>query len=161
MRGCSCTPCTVLCLCHQIKPHPLVILLFLSDPTLTLHNVTTAIATVEKWDRLCGVLGVPSSKGDQIRQSSSTLHDEKQAAVFWWLKSVPGPSWARLAHCLYRREESAALQQTLKYLKRPTGTGFIVSLCKVSQGALQYVLCLLTGCSIPLSVLSWSPDPRM
>ena len=138
-----------------------MILLFLSDPTLTLHNVTTAIATVEKWDTLCAVLGVPLSKDNQITQSYSTLHDKKQAAVLWWLMCAPGSSWARLAHWLCRMEESAALQQTLKYLKRPTGTGFIVSLCEVSQGALQYVLCLLTGSSIPLSVLSWSPDPRM
>ena len=118
MRGC---PCIVL---SKLTPYNF----FLSDPTLTPNNITTAITTVEEWDQLCVVLEVPRSKRNQITRSYSTLHNKKQAVLLWWLKCAPGSSWARLAHCLCRWEESVALQQTLKYLKKPTGTGCNFSL---------------------------------
>ena len=138
-----------------------MILLFLSDPTLTAHSITTAITTVEEWKDLSDRLGVPWSKRRQIDSECSTLHKKKEAVVLNWLQYQPGPSWTRLAHWLYYVEEQEALHQTLQYLKRPTGMDFIVSVCKVSQGVLQYVSMPPHWLQYTTSTLSWTPDPCM
>ena len=68
-------------------------------------------------------LGVPGSVRDQIRDSQSYFSKEKQrlAGLQYYLQTVPGVSWGRIAGVLWRLEEHTALDTVRQYLPHKHG----------------------------------------
>ena len=91
----------------------------LSEPTLTLPNLTTLLENVD-WDNVGRRMNIPMVKRDMIRQNASG-DDEFQCRQKCWelyLLEHPLPSWQQVAHALYRMdclEELEVVQK--KYLK--------------------------------------------
>ena len=75
------------------------------------------------WYGLLQYLGVPSAVGDQIRSSQSySSEDEKRVAgLQYYLQTVPGASWGRIAGVLWYMEEHTALETVREYLPHKHG----------------------------------------
>ena len=72
---------------------------------------------------LLGRLGVPLSVRDQIRGSSShsTEEEKRVAGVEYYLETMPGVSWSRIAGVLWYLEEHTALDSIRQYLPQKYG----------------------------------------
>ena len=68
-------------------------------------------------------LGVPSAVIDQIISSQSySSEDEKRVAgLQYYLQTVPGASWGRIAGVLWYVEEHTALETVREYLPHKHG----------------------------------------
>ena len=75
------------------------------------------------YDGLLDYLGVPRAVIDQIISSQSYLsEDEKRVAgLQYYLQTVPGASWGRIASLLWYMEEHTALETVRKYLPHKHG----------------------------------------
>ena len=77
------------------------------------------------WDGggLLDYLGVPSSVMDQIRtsQSYSSEDEKRMAGLQYYLQTVPGASWGRIAGVLWYLEEQIALETVRQYLPHKPG----------------------------------------
>jgi len=83
-----------------------------TDPTFTLHKVTTAVEGVQDWKRLGAYLGVPLAwRGSR----------EKMFQCF--ITAIPNASWQTLAGGLYYRQELTALERVTKYFQPQPGMG--------------------------------------
>ena len=95
------------------------------DTSLTPHTLLPALSTVRQFwdDGLLGYLGVPPSVMDQIRDSQSySSEDEKRVAgLQYYLQTVPGVSWGRIASVLWYMEEHTALETVRQYLPHQHG----------------------------------------
>ena len=72
-------------------------------------------------------LGVPYSVQEQIRDSQSySSEDEKRtAALQYYIETVPGASWGRIAGVLWYLQEPTALETVRQYLPhKPGESGF-------------------------------------
>ena len=93
------------------------------DASLTPHTLLPPLSTVrELWD-LLSCLGVPVSVMDQIRASQSySSEDEKRVAgLQYYLQTLPGASWVRIASALWFMEEHTALETVRQYLPHTHG----------------------------------------
>lgn len=101
----------------------MVLLLIFPDPTLTLHNITTAMRTVpvERWGDLAGYLGVPWPKQDEMWIQFNGDGQMMVAALEYWRNTVPGASWESLATALVFFEWDMALQEATKYFQGQRG----------------------------------------
>ena len=72
---------------------------------------------------LLSFLDVPRAVGDQIRSSQSYLsEDEKRVAgLQYYLQTVPGASWGRIAGVLWYMEKHTALETVREYLPHKHG----------------------------------------
>ena len=68
-------------------------------------------------------LGVPSAVMDQITSSQSySSEDEKRVTgLQYYLQTVPGASWGRIASVLWYLEEHTALETVREYLPHKHG----------------------------------------
>ena len=83
------------------------------------------MSTVRKfWDYgLLYYLGVPRAVIEQITSSQSySSEDEKRVAgLQYYLQTVPGASWGRIAGVLWYMEEHTALETVREYLPHKHG----------------------------------------
>ena len=100
---------------------PPLLLVSPSDPTLTVENVREVMAEVGDMDGVGLSLGVPDSKRQEIIQQLSTKGEKCLALVDYWVNTVPGASWERLASGLYQFGEERALALMKRYLQQQQG----------------------------------------
>ena len=81
-----------------------------TDPTFTLHKVTTAVESVQHWKRLGAYLGVPL-----------TWCESREKMFQCFITAVPNASWQTLAGGLYYRQELKALERVTKYFQPQPG----------------------------------------
>ena len=96
------------------------------DVSLTPHTLLHAVSTVRgflDYGCLLEYLGVPYSVWSQIRDSQSYSSEEEQrlADLQYYLQTVPGVSWGRIAGVLWRMEEDTALDTVRQYLPHKHG----------------------------------------
>ena len=94
------------------------------DASLTPHTLLPPLSTVRQfWEY--GLLDylVPVSVMDHIRASQSySSEDEKRVAgLQYYLQTVPGASWVRIASVLWYLEEHTALETVRQYLPHTHG----------------------------------------
>ena len=97
------------------------------DTTLTPRTLLRALSAVRDFwgSRLLFSLGIPYPVLSQINSSSYPSEDEKKMAVLqYFLQTVPGVSWGRIAGLLWRLEEHTALEIVRQYLPHKPG-GYI------------------------------------
>ena len=90
----------------------------LSDPTLTVENVTEVMGEVGDWERVAYELRVPRSKRQEIKQLSTSDREKSQSLGRYWLNTFPGASWQMLGHALYNCGEEKALVMVKQYLPK-------------------------------------------
>ena len=75
------------------------------------------------WDGLLDWLDVPLSVRDKIRDSSAYSSEEERRVVGieYYLQTVPGASWGRVAGMLWYQGEHTALEAVRKYLPHKHG----------------------------------------
>ena len=96
------------------------------DLSLTPDTLLHAVSTVTNfWEEggLLDWLDVPGPVRDQIRASPSySSEDERRtAALQYYLQTVPGASWGRIAGGLWYMEEHTALESVRQYLPHQHG----------------------------------------
>ena len=95
------------------------------DISLTPHTLLHAVSTVRRFwgGGLLEYLGVLYSVMDQIRLSQSYSSEEEQrlAGLQYYLQTVPGVSWGRIAGVLWRMKEHTALDTVRPYLAHKHG----------------------------------------
>ena len=99
------------------------------DTSLTPHLLLPAMSTVRDfWGGIgllgvIGILGVPTSVRNQIRQDPSySSEDERRMAVLqYFLQTLPGVSWGMIAGVLWFLEEHTALETVRPYLPHKPG----------------------------------------
>ena len=94
-----------------------------TDPTLTLANISTVTATVPvEYDELgVRVLVVPEIKRKEICEQSSSIAEERERLIHYYLKYSPYASWSRLASRLYRGKHHGALSSARKFINTQPG----------------------------------------
>jgi len=124
---------------NYCSPHCLPLLLVsLSDPTLTVKNVTE-VMEVLNWKRvarghtryhssphnICHTyisqssgLRIPYSKLEEFQQQSSSERDSSHAIGEYWINTYPDASWEMLADALYTEEEERAAVMVKRYLPK-------------------------------------------
>ena len=77
----------------------------------------------EFWDGLLDYLGVPRAVINQIRfiQSYSSEDEKRVDGLRYYLQTVPGASWGRIASVLWYMEEHTALETVREYLPHKHG----------------------------------------
>ena len=91
-----------------------------SPPNLSTESVFEATKGVAKWKELCSNscgFKIPHAKYDEIEadQQLSTAKERKKAAIRFWLKHDPAPSWRRLIVGLDEIEAFEAAEKIRKY----------------------------------------------
>ena len=91
-----------------------------SPPTLSTESVFEATKGVAKWKELCSSscgFKIPRAKFDEIEgdQQLSTAKERKKAAISFWLKHDPAPSWRRLIVGLDEIEAFEVTEKIRKY----------------------------------------------
>ena len=91
-----------------------------SPPTLSTESVFEATKEVAKWKELCSSscgFKIPRGKFDEIEadQQLSTAKERKKAAISFWLKYDPAPSWRRLIVGLDEIEAHEVAEKIRKY----------------------------------------------
>ena len=86
-----------------------------------MKNVREVMAEVGDLEEARDWLSVPPSKQQEIRLHSSTEREKCLALGDYWVNTVPGASWERLARVLYLRGEERALAVTKQYLQQQQG----------------------------------------
>ena len=112
------------CVCDIIMSYSLLPLP--PDLSLTPDTLLDAVSTVtDFWweDGLLYWLGVPYSVQDQIRAnlSYSSEDERRMAGLQYYLQTVPGASWGRIASRLWYLEEHTALESVRQYLPHQHG----------------------------------------
>ena len=108
--------CDGICLLLPVLP---------PDASLTPHTLLPPLSTVRQFwhGGLLDWLGVSWSVMDQIRASQSySSEDEKRVAgLQYYLQTLPGASWGRIASALWCLEEHTALETVRQYLPHTHG----------------------------------------
>ena len=71
--------------------------------------------------RLAGILQVPRTIQDVIREETSTSTDFREEAIEYYVQYSPRATWAELAGRLYYRECGKALAAARRFIKRTPG----------------------------------------
>ena len=127
------------------------------DASLTPHTLLHAVSTVRRFWGLVGevelldCLDVPYSVREQIRGSQSySSEDEKRTAVLqYYIETLPGASWGRIAGALWYMEERTALETVRQYLPHKPGE-YTCTYRVVVQGRIQHVI-ITGGCTVILA----------
>ena len=94
-----------------------------SLPPHTLQNIVSSVRGFWDVGGLLDCLGVPYSVRSQIRDSSAYSSEEKRrvAGVEYYLQTMPGASWGRVAGVLWYLGEHTALEAVRQYLPHKHG----------------------------------------
>ena len=110
----------------------------LPDDSLTPHTLLPAVSSVRQfWRRndddddeegLLQLLGVPYSVMDDIRASPSHSSEEEKriAGLQYYLQTLPGASWEKIAGALWRMEEHTALEEVRQHLQPTYGECILI-----------------------------------
>ena len=96
---------------------------------LTLKNLMPLLKGVHNWwkggdynDGLLGVLGVPKSKQQEIREQCGSDEDKAvEKCIEWWLEHAIDVSWRKIIHCLDRAGEITVADGLRQYAEPPSG----------------------------------------
>ena len=93
------------------------------DTSLAPHLLLPALSTVRDFWGELGLLGVPYSVRDRIRQdpSYSSEDERRMAGLQYCLQTLPGVSWGRIAGVLWYSEHHTALETVRPYLPHKPG----------------------------------------
>lgn len=85
------------------------ILLFLTDPTLTITNLTEVLAHLGEGEesRFTVYIGISRPAFSEITLHQTPLNE---AYWEWYLKNHPAPSWRNIAEALYRFGDHTVLE---------------------------------------------------
>ena len=72
-------------------------------------------------NKLAGILQVPDSIWDEIREKTSTSADFREGAIEYYVQYSPRATWAELAGRLYYLEYREALTAARRFIKRTPG----------------------------------------
>ena len=91
-----------------------------SDPTLTVENVTEVMGEVGNWEGVANMFGldVPHSKQHEMKQLSTSEREKSQSLGKYWVTTAPNAFWKVLGDALYRRGEETALAMVKQYLPK-------------------------------------------
>jgi hypothetical protein len=98
----SCTAVAFVELFNALENHLVFLLLPLTDPTMTLTNLTRLLGSVENWSRFCAWLHIR----DQVHDVQA---DRVKSSCEWYLANHPAPSWLHVARALYYAREHNVL----------------------------------------------------
>ena len=74
----------------------------LSDPTLTVENVTKEMGGLGGWENVGNWLKAPHSKLIEMKKSSKSTEQERcHSLIEYWVNTHPDASWENLADQLY------------------------------------------------------------
>ena len=104
--------------------------------SLTSHNLSTVLDSMndDKWEDFSDYVHIPWSEKRRIRSQYSSDKERQQAAIDYLIFSHPAPSWALVAHALYRIAtygipESDSSHRALADLQRLFPTGLYIHIC--------------------------------
>ena len=95
--------------------------MYFNATALTVNNVMKVVEEVEWWSLCGGILNVPSSKKQEIKNECSTDKDRKISAVKWWIMNDPLASWRRITDQLYHYNEDIIADKIRHYCEDVTG----------------------------------------
>ena len=73
-------------------------------------------------DGVFGVLGVPLSKQQEIREQCGSDEDKAvEKCIEWWLEHATDVSWRKIIHSLDRAGETAVADGLRQYAEPPSG----------------------------------------
>ena len=89
--------------------------------TLTVDNITNALAGID-WGKIDqDILRLPNSKYDEITKQYSSGDDRLRAGVREWLLRDPLASWRRVIDRLYLEDEGERADSVAHYAEELTG----------------------------------------
>ncbi len=91
------------------------------DPTFTVGNVSTVLATVVDVEELRNTLSVPEGKLEEIQQQSSTVAQQRKALINYFIKFTEYASWTDLAISLCHNGHNEAMATAKTFIKRTPG----------------------------------------
>ena len=96
------------------------------DASLTPHTLLPPLSTVRQFWGINGLLfclQVPQSVREQIiaSQSYSSEDEKRVAGLQYYLQTLPGASWGRIASVLWYLEEHTAQETVRQYLPHTHG----------------------------------------
>ena len=113
------------------------------DATLTPRAVSLAVSTVRNFwgGGLLDYLGVPRSVMDQITASKlyASEDEKRMAGLQYYLQTVPGALWGRIASALWWMEEQTALETVRQYLPHKPGENIMVTAMYMLRMYIVYV----------------------
>ena len=116
-----------------------------SSPALSPDNVLRAMEGIEKWKELCSSscgIKIPRAKLDEIEtQQQFSIIECKKAAISFWLKHDPTPSWRRLIVGLDEIEAHEVADKIRKY-------------AEPLRGNVPIFITLYMSCTYPKSMYS-------
>ena len=126
-----------------------VVDLFLSDPSLTPSNMTTALDTLpaHKWRMLGRMLNIPESKLDQIESQFASDEERKEEVIRIYLTQHPHPSWEHTSDRLYvvvAVDDDQVYHSVVERLQSMFPTGQCLSLVPNSPLNLSPLPCMHT-----------------
>ena len=101
------------------------------DPTFTLENVSTVLATVVDVEELRDALLVPERKLEEIQQQSSTVTQVREGLINYFIKYSEYASWTDLTNSLYEDEHHEAVAAAKTFIKQTPGKYIHVVTCAV------------------------------
>ncbi len=91
------------------------------DPTFTAENVSAVLATVVDVEKLRNSLMVPEGMLREIQQQSSTVVQQREALIKYYLKYSEWASWTDLADILYLLDHHETVVTAKTFIKQTPG----------------------------------------
>lgn len=91
------------------------------DSSFTAENVSTVLATFMDIEKLKDVLLVRPRKLEETQQQSSTVAQQKEALIDYYIKFSEWASWADLANSLYHGDYHEAAATAKTFIKQTPG----------------------------------------
>ena len=98
----------------------IVIVISLTDPSLTHSNVATVVSSVSV-DGLGNCLFLPPSVMDQIKTDVDEEEQRRDQYIHYWMSCSPYATWPWLAETLHEEGESSALRAANRFFQRAPG----------------------------------------
>ena len=128
------------------------ILPILTDPSLNLSNLTSAVNSLpdSKWDVFGGLMNVPRSTLEKIRSQFHDDGERKTTLLRVYLTEHPHLTWEHVSDILYRLV-GGRHHSVLERLQSMFPTGEYMSVCVIVIPAIQQVISLsLSPSYLPL-----------
>ena len=110
---------STLYLANELSGLLLSLLIYLSDPTLTIDSVAESMELISNWSLLRGTIFkcvIPHDKLYEIQRRCSTKRDIAHKLASYYIHCHPNSSWTHLAGCLYGRQEFAVVEKLQPFL---------------------------------------------
>ena len=103
--------------CNYMYPCFVMMIYYISDPTLTTNNATEVMELVKDWDSLSQYpVVVLANRLKEIRQRCSTKGEIANECASYYVHYHHQPSWTHLASHLYKCGEFAAVEKLKPFL---------------------------------------------